>query len=195
MFRRGCFYFEDDAFLDFYNLAKISAQKLGSKTPGKTKISLARDCSLVKTYVIMQCSHNHTTRLHARDPMADRQAGSHRRHCRGFNEMWFFDKKRRFVECLCVTPGAGYLGKIKILAGSASNNRWLLFYPCRGIGFYLGLIFACFRPSDMEQSDVWELRIHPNETSWLIWMHWMERIHCFLHLYKNIFYKNIEAKV
>ena len=87
MFRRGCFYFEDDAFLDFYNLAKISEQKLGGKTPGKTKISLARDCSLVKTYVIMQCSHNHTTRLHARDPMADRQAGSHRRHCRGFNEM------------------------------------------------------------------------------------------------------------
>ena len=43
MFRRGScyFYFEDDAFLDF-NLAKISEQKLGGKTPGKTKISLAR---------------------------------------------------------------------------------------------------------------------------------------------------------
>ena len=57
-------------------MAKISEQKLGGKTPGKTKISLARDCSLVRTYVIMQCSHNTRHVLHARDPMADRPAGS-----------------------------------------------------------------------------------------------------------------------
>ena len=199
MFRRGSchFYFEDNAFLDFI-LAKISEQKLGGKTPGKTKISLARDCSLVKTYVIMQCSHNHTTRFtctwpYGRSPGWEFLTHFHRRHCRGFNEMWF-DKKRGFVECLCVTPGAGYLHKIKTLPCSASNNHWLLFYPWRRIGFYLCLIFACFRPIDMEQSDVWELRIHPNETSWLIWMHWMQRIHSFYYLYKNICYKNIEAK-
>ena len=103
-----------------------------------------------------------------------------------WNVIW---QKRGFVERLCVTPGAGYLHKIKTLPCSASNNHWLLFYPWWRIGFYLCLIFACFRPSDMEQLDVWELRIHPNETSWLIWMHWMQRIHSFYYLYKNIFYE------
>ena len=143
---------------------------------------------------MLSCSAHIITRhvLHARDPMADRQAGSSSLIFTGGTvevSMKCDLTKKRFCERLCVTPGTGYLHKIKTLPCSASNNHWLLFCPWRRIGFYLCLIFACFRPSDIEQSDVWELRIHPNETSWLIWMHWMQRIHSFYYLYKNIFYK------